>query len=277
MIWQAMQRTEINGVQLEISDSGSGEPVVFVHGAMGDECAAVLSEPALANQFHLIHYHRRGYGNSEAPTAPLSIAQEAADCKAVMQHLSVERAHVAGQSMGGVILLQLALDFPDAVQSLVLLEPALPAVLGNSQAFSEMLGHAAALYGSGNKAAAIETFAQEVGGANYRAVFDQTLPPGYFERWVAAADTIFQNEPLALQPWTFTREDAARISQPVLNVVGAKTQPYFREIHEAVRTWLPHAENVEVPNAPHCMLQMNPKGTAEYLVSFFARHPIAKA
>jgi pimeloyl-ACP methyl ester carboxylesterase len=276
MTWQAMQRTEINGVQLEISESGSGEPVVFVHGSMGDECAAVLIEPALTNQFQLIHYHRRGYGNSEAPTAPVSIAQQAADCKAVMHHLGVERAHFAGQSMGGVILLQLTRDFPDAVHSLALLEPALPSVLGNSQAFSEMLGNAAALYGSGNKAAAIETFAREVGGAEYRAVFDQTLPSGYFERWVADADTIFQNDLPALQSWAFTREDAARITQPVLNVVGAKTTPSFREVHEAVWTWLPHAENVEVPNAPHCMLQMNPKGTAENLVSFFSRYPIAR-
>jgi len=49
----------------------------------------------------------------------------------------------------------------------------------------------------------------------------------------------------------FTREDAARISQPVLNLCGAKTKPYFREIHETVRTWLPHAENSELSNATH--------------------------
>ena len=151
MTWQAMQRTEINGVELEISDSGSGEPVVFIHGAMGDECAAVLIEPALANAFHLIHYHRRGYGNSEAPTAPVSIAQQAADCRAVMQHLSVERAHIAGQSYGGTILLQMALDFPDAVHSLALFEPALPSILGNSQAFSEVMGNVTALMIQGTR------------------------------------------------------------------------------------------------------------------------------
>jgi pimeloyl-ACP methyl ester carboxylesterase len=71
MTGQAMQRTTINGVELEIRDRGSWEPVVFVHGGMGDECAAVLVEPALADQFRLIHYHRRGYGNSEAPKAPV--------------------------------------------------------------------------------------------------------------------------------------------------------------------------------------------------------------
>jgi pimeloyl-ACP methyl ester carboxylesterase len=243
---------------------------------MGDECAAVLVEPALANQFRVIHYHRRGYGNSDGPAAPVSIRQQAADCRAVMQHLGIERAHCVGQSHGGAVLLQMALDFADAVHSLALLEPALPSVLGNSQAFSEIVRKAAALYGSGDKADAIETFAEEAGGADFRAIFDQTLPPGHFERWVADADTIFQWDLAALQAWQFTREDAARITQPVLNLRGAKTQPYCREIYDAVRTWLPHAENSELANATHCMLQTNPTGAAECLVSFFSRHPMAR-
>ena len=132
MTSQEIRITEINGAELEIWDKGSGEPVLFVHGGMGDECAAVLVEPALANQFRLIHYHRRGFGNSEAPNAPFSIEQQAADCRAVMQHLEIERAHCVGQSYGAVILLQTALDFPDTVYSLALLEPGLPSVLFES-------------------------------------------------------------------------------------------------------------------------------------------------
>lgn len=272
MTWGAMQRTEINGVELEIRDRGSGEPVVFVHGGMGDECAAVLKEPALANQYRLIDYHRRGWGNNELPEAPVNISQQAADCRAVMQYLGVERAHLVGQSYGGVILLQMALDAPDAVHSLTLLQPALPSVVFNSPAFGAIAEKAGSQYESGDKASAVETFAQEVAGADYRSVFDQTLPSGHFERWVAAADTMFQSEMPALQAWTFTREDATRVTQPVLNVTGANTRAYFREIHDTVRTWLPHAEDVELPNATHSMLQTNPKGAAECLASFFSRH-----
>ena len=123
MSWPQMQGAEINGVTLELWDRGSGEPVVFVHGGMGDECAAVLVEPALANQFRVIHYHRRGWGNSERPEAPVSMRQQAADCRSVMQHLGIESAHWVGQSYGGAILLQMALDFPDAAHCLALLEP----------------------------------------------------------------------------------------------------------------------------------------------------------
>jgi pimeloyl-ACP methyl ester carboxylesterase len=276
MTWPQMQKAEINGLTLELWHRGSGEPVVFVHGSMGDECAAVLVEPALSTHFRVIHYHRRGYGNSQRPEAPVSMRQQAVDCRAVMQYLGVERAHLVGQSYGGAVLLQIALDFPDAVHSLSLLEPALPSVLGNSQAFTEMVGRVVALYNSEDRAGALATFGEEVAGADFRAVCDQTLPRGYFERWVADADTIFQSDLPALQQWQFTHEDADRITQPVLNLSGTNTTPYFKEIHQTVRTWLPDAEHSELADATHAMLQTNPKGAAERLVSFFSRHPMAR-
>ena len=277
MTLQAMDCTQINGVELEVRDMGSGEPVMFVHGAMGDECAAVLTEPLLANHYRLIDYHRRGWGNSERLETPLSIEQQAADCRAVMHYLGVERAHLVGQSYGGVILLQMALDTPDAVQTLSLLEPALPSILFNSPAFGAVMTKAAALFESGDKAGAMDAFGQEVAGADYRTVFNQTLPPGYFERWVADGATFFQFDGPALQPWTFTHEKAVQITQPVLNMRGVNTPPYFREIFETVRTWLPQAENFVLPKAPHTMLQSNPQGVAERLASFLSGHRLLKS
>jgi pimeloyl-ACP methyl ester carboxylesterase len=160
------------------------------------------------------------------------------------------------------------------VQTLALLEPALPAVLFTSPEVGAFFARVMALYTSGDKAGAIDAFAQEVAGAQYRLRFDQTLPPGYFERWVADADTIFQSDMPALQDWRFTVEEAARITQPVLNVVGANTTAYFREIHETVRAWLPQAENLVLPGATHTMLQTQPQAIAGHLAAFFARHPL---
>ena len=274
MILPEMQLAEINGVELEILNTGSGEPVMFVHGGMGDECFAVLAEPALANSYRLIHHHRRGWGKSELPAAPVSISQQAADCKAVLKHLGIERAHVVGQSSGAVIVLQFARDSPDYVYSLALLEPSLPSVLPHFPEFGAELAKAASLYESGNKAGTIDAFGQAVAGAHYRAAFDQTLPSGYFERWVAEADTQFQFDMPALQAWTFTPEDATHITQPVINMSGADSIPYFREVYATIQKWLPHAENFIVPNATHAMLQTNPKAVAERLASFFSKHPL---
>jgi pimeloyl-ACP methyl ester carboxylesterase len=273
---QRAQATEINDARLEIRDRGTGEPVVFVHGAMGDECAAIVVEPALTNRYRVIDYHRRGYGRSEIPERPVSIAQQVADLHAILRHLGVTRAHLVGQSYGGVIILQMALDHPEMVQSLALLEPGLPAVLFQSPESNAVVEKAASLYAAGDKSGAMELFGQSVGGADFHAHFDRRLPPGYFERWVADADTVFQSDMPALPAWQFTQAEAARITQPVLNVVGEHSAPYFREVFETVREWLPQAESYVVPDSAHCILQMNPPAIAERLTRFFARHPLPK-
>ena len=267
-----MPRIKITGAELETRKRGSGQPIVFVHGGMGDECAAVLEERDLADHSRLIDYHRRGWGDSSRAEDVVSISQQAEDCRAVIEHIGAQRAHFVGQSYGGAILLQLALDAPEAVQSLALQEPPLPSVLLNSPAFGAVAEKAGAMYGSGDKAGAIEAFATEMGGDDFRAAFDQTLPPGYFERWVEAADTLFQSEIPSLQGWVFTRDDAARITQPVLNMVGANTRAYFREVHDTIGAWLPHPENLELPDATHAALQTNPRGAAERLAAFFSSH-----
>ena len=276
MTLETVQRVEINGAQLELRERGSGEPVVFVHGAMGDECAAVVKEPALVDRYRVIDYHQRGWGNSAWPEGqPGGVAQQAADCREVMRYLGVEKAHLAGQSGGGRVILQVALDAPESVQSLAALEPALPSVLSSPQ-FGATAEKMFALYGEGDKAGAMEAFAREVGGPDFdgaRAAMDRTLPPGYFDRWLAAADTLFRE--FGAPAWTFMREAAARIKCPVLNVRGADTRPYFREVYETVQEWLPQAESFVLPGANHCMLQMNPKGAADRLAEFFARHPMS--
>jgi len=260
-----MPLTEINGAQLDVRERGSGEAVIFVHGAMGDECAAIVNEPVLINNFRVIDYNRRGWGNSSIPAMPVTMQQQIADCKAILKHLDVQRAHFAGQSGGGQVVLQMAQDAPEIVHSVAVASPQ----------FGAVAEKAGTLYASGDKAGAVEAFAREVGGPDFdatTAALDRTLPSGYFERWVACADTLFQSD--FRVEWTFTKEDAARIKQPVLNVVGADTQPYFREIYKRVGAWLPQAENVEVPDSNHCILQMNPGAAAQHLADFFARHPI---
>ena len=150
-----------------------------------------------------------------------------------MEHLDIERAHIVGHSSGANVALQLALDAPDTVQSLALLEPALMSVpsAATSRVF---VGTAVSRYRAGDKAGAVDTFLQGVCGPGYRGVLDRRLPDG-FAQYVADAAMFFEHELPALQQWSFTREDASRITQPVLAVIGAKSavsHPIWRERHD---------------------------------------------
>jgi pimeloyl-ACP methyl ester carboxylesterase len=204
----------------------------------------------------------------------MTIKDNAADVRAVLEHLGLKKAHFVAQSSGSVILLQYVLDYPETVHSLTLMEPPFPWLIGNEPEYLETMGKAGSLYEAGDKAGAVDAFHVGVVGEDYYASFDANLPDGWFEQLVTDIDTIVQVESHALESWTFSEQDAARITQPVLNVTGAETRPYLKACHETVKSWIPHSENVVLPNTTHAMMETNPKGMAELLADFFSRHPI---
>jgi pimeloyl-ACP methyl ester carboxylesterase len=198
-----MNRAQIGESELEYEVRGAGEPVVLVHGShIADAFAPLLEESVLTDRFQLIRYHRRGFAGSTHPDGPVSIVQQAADCRALMRRLGVQSAHVVGHSYGGAIALQLALDAPDAVHSLALLEPAL-LIVPSTQQFMEALALVLQMYEAGDKTGAVDSFLEAVMGPEYRNVLDRVLP-GAFAQAAADADTFFWIELPALQQWSFT-------------------------------------------------------------------------
>ena len=119
------------------------------------------------------------------------MSQQAVDARALLDHLGVDRAHVVGHSYGGAIALQLALDAPERVASLALLEPA-GIVAPSREAFAqEVLAFSDERYARGDKSGAVELFLQGVCGPQMREVADQALPPGAYDQAAADADTFF--------------------------------------------------------------------------------------
>ncbi|TAN32184.1 alpha/beta hydrolase [bacterium] len=268
-----LRRTSVDGIQLEYEEAGSGQPVVLIHGSLGtDGYVPVMTQAALKG-FHLIRYRRRGYEGSSPATGTVSIAEQAADCAALLRKLGVERAHVVGHSFGGAVALQLAIDAPHLVHSLVLMEPALILLVPGGQVMMSQLAPVIELYGRGEKAAATEAFLQGVGGPNAMDVMESVVP-GAMAQAARAADTFFQVEMPALQVWPFNAEDGRRITQPVLLINGADTLPVFAEVTQLIHERLPQTEDFTLPRAGHLLQIENPEDAAMAMTRFFAAHPV---
>jgi pimeloyl-ACP methyl ester carboxylesterase len=271
-----MNRAELGDIELEYELYGHGEPVVLIHpGIFADWLTPLLREPALADRYRLVHYHRVGCAGSSRVTGSVSFAQQAEHCQSLMQHLGIARAHIVGHSSSGNVALQLALDAPDVVHSLAILEPALMTVpsAATSRVF---VGKAVELYRAGKKADAVDTFLRGVCGPGYRAVLDAVLPDA-FQQHVADAATFFEQEAPALQQWVFRPEEAQRIVQPVLAVVGGRSlefDPIWGERHQLLLDWLPNVEPFVLSDASHLLQIDNARQMAEGLAAFFGRYPL---
>lgn len=271
-----MELAAINDTELAYEVRGSGEAVLLMHcGFVGEGFRPLLDQAGLTESYHLINYHRRGYGGSRKPNGPVSMEQQAADGLALLDFLKVERVHLVGHSLGANIALQVALMAPDRLISLSLLEPTLTFALSPTSLPIIMadIGKSMALYGAGDRAGAVDNWLRGAFGPGYRETLDQALP-GVFEQAVADCDTIFQVEGPALQEWQFGPGDLSHIRVPVLSVFHIDPNwSGFQETHEALLQGLPQAETLVVPNATHLLQIQNPRSVAEGLATFFARHP----
>ena len=115
-----MPHAFVNGIWLNYQDVGEGDPVLLVMGLGAPLQGWELQVPVLAKKHRVVTFDNRGVGRSEKPGGRYSIAAMVEDAKQLLDHLKIERAHVVGMSMGGMIAMELAALHPSRVRSLTL-------------------------------------------------------------------------------------------------------------------------------------------------------------
>lgn len=108
-------------VQLDWATSGSGTPVLLIHGLGYGRWGWAPLESRLASQHTVLTFDNRGIGASSIPPGPYSASDMATDALAVLDAADVDRAHVVGTSLGGMIAQELAIGWPERVDRLVLM------------------------------------------------------------------------------------------------------------------------------------------------------------
>jgi pimeloyl-ACP methyl ester carboxylesterase len=263
-----MEHAKVNGIELQHEVVGSGEPMLFIHGAhIADALQPLVTEPAL-ERFQRIRYHRRGLGGSTYPVdaGPTSVAVQAKDAVGLLDHVGAGRTHVVGHSLGGAIALELAAQHPTRVASLVLLEPALLMTPAGSA-----FGHALALltdrYQAGDAEGAVHGFLALVGDRHWREAIDKTVPGGIAQA-VKDAATFFETEVPGVPSWAFGPEQAAVITCPVLSVLGSNSGPLSVEGRQLLHAWFPDCQDADIVGATH-LLQMQAPGPVAAAIAAF--------
>jgi pimeloyl-ACP methyl ester carboxylesterase len=273
-----MQTATVNETTLAYERHGEGAPVVLLHpGFVANAFAPLLSEPSLAG-YQLIAYHRRGYGASAPVPVPFDIAQHAADCLALMDHLEVTQAHLVGHSFGANVALEAARMAPGRVHSLALLEPPLPwAMQPDSLAVMlQVIGSAMNLFMAGDIAGAVDEWLNGAFGSGWQVVLERQIPGG-LAQVIADGPTALGVEGAALQTWIFGSDDLRAIAQPTLAIYHVDTRfAMFDDVQQALLRCLPWAESLIVPNTTHLLQIQNPRSVGEGLAAFFTRHALAE-
>jgi 3-oxoadipate enol-lactonase len=110
----------VNGAELYCQESGAGYPLLLLHGlgSCGDDWW--LQTPSFAQEYHVVLPNMRGHTLSSPLRGPTTIDMLAADIARLTEALHVPQAHVLGLSLGGAVAQLLAIDFPEKMKRLIL-------------------------------------------------------------------------------------------------------------------------------------------------------------
>jgi pimeloyl-ACP methyl ester carboxylesterase len=133
-----MPSVKLNDIDIHYETTGNGEPLLLIAGFASDNASwAPVIEP-LSQHFTLIMPDNRGCGRTKTNGAPITIDAMVDDIRALLDHLSIERAHVLGHSMGGAIAMALAAKHPEKIGKLTIASSS-PEVPSRSNSIIETL------------------------------------------------------------------------------------------------------------------------------------------
>ena len=105
----------------ELSGKASGETILFLHGLGSSTRDWETQIPAFAPEYHVMTIDMRGHGQSDKPRDAYSMPLFASDVKELLHRLGIEKVHLVGLSMGGMIAFQLAVDSQELIQSMTII------------------------------------------------------------------------------------------------------------------------------------------------------------
>jgi pimeloyl-ACP methyl ester carboxylesterase len=276
---QVLKEIEVDGVRLPYVEQGSGESMVFVHGAFSDLRVWEPVKEEVAKRYRFIAYTQRyhGVGAWKDDGKEYTTATHADDLAKLIMSLNAGPVHLVGRSGGGRIALTAALKNPALVRTLTLHEPAAPSVLPAGSSEEKAASEDRAKFSS----AAIEANRAGDPVRTMRLFIEGVwnLEPGGFDRLPEATRTMFldnaRTAPLMFgaPPSPAVTCDALKtFSRPTLVTHGEKTRAYFKLINEIVGKCLPGAQQVRFPNLVHNAPSANPAAFTTALFEFLAKH-----
>jgi len=245
-------------------DGPDGAPVLVLSGSLGT--TTEIWQPqldALTERYRVVRYDHRGHGRSPVPPGPYALADLGGDLLELLDHLGLERVHLAGTSLGGMVAMWLAAHAPERVDRLALL--CTSASLGPPEVWAQR----AATVRAGGVAPVVDGvidrwFTPGFAAANQgvvawaRRMLESTPPEGY-AGCCAAIGTMDLTGALG------------RIGAPTLVVAGADDPATPVEHGRLIADRIPGARLEVVPDAAHLASVERPAAITALLLDFFGK------
>ena len=270
----------INGDSIHYIDMGKGDPIVLVHGVMGDYRTWDAQTADFSSNHRVIVYSlRHGYPNKQIldSTADYSLSQNTKDLTEFIKALNLKPVHLVGHSSGAFAALLTTMENPDLIRSLTLGEPPVMSLLKNvpggdtlEQNFGKAVFPGIEAFKNNEDERAAEIFINAVmGDSLYLTKHPQKI------RETMMANTV-QLKGSFLYPKSgfppVSCDDLRKIKTPVLLLQGDRSPLFFSKIIGELDRCLSNKKRATLPNASHGLEYENPVEFNKIVLGFIDKN-----
>lgn len=260
-----MPSVQINGIRMEYQLYGEGPPLLLIHGLGSSGRDWEQQIEAFSDHFQVIVYDARGHGKSEKPPGPYSVPLFAKDCAELLNVLGFNQVHVVGISMGAMIALQLAVDYPELVQDMVIINTG-PDLVVRSTKDLILLWQRLIIV----KLLGMRKMGEVLSKRLFPKPDQEALRDIFVERWAENDPRAYNLTLKGLVGWSVV-EKLSSISCPTL-VVAAYQDYTPLEAKTTIVDQIPNAQLVVMEDAHHAAPMEYPDQFNQILRGFLASH-----
>ena len=271
----------INGDSIHYIDIGKGDPVVFVHGALGDYRTWGAQIDEFAKNHRVIAYSRRfAYPNKQIinDSTDLADISHPKDLSEFLKILNLGRVHLVGHSFGANVALFTAIDHPELVRSLILAEPVIESLLQDVPGGDTIVNNFDKTF-----IPVIEAFKNNDNEKAAKALVSGVMGDSlYFSRLPQKDHEIMMANTTELRGWLFgknssrpvpfTCDNLKKIKAPVLLVKGDISPLIFSSMINEFNRCLSNREIATLTNTTHGLEYENPAEFNKMVLGFIDRH-----
>lgn len=240
---------KVNNGDLYFESYGQGPPLFMLHGHLLDQRQWDAQFAYFQNSFQVIRYDARGFGDSSAPADPFFHYE---DLKSIFDYFYINTGVLLGNSGGGTIALDFALNYPEQVTALILIAPGLPGFRPLSPPDPRLIEMGAA-WGNGEIERAVDLSLAALTAGPRRKLSE--VDPAAVRRTREMTTKLMRRPRPAreivqvLDPPL--KDRLHEIDVPTLILVGSEDQPYLHEIGQQLEREMPNSRLESLPGCGH--------------------------
>jgi len=256
-----MPKEKVNDVEMYYELAGEGEPLLLIHGLGSSTRDWEYQVPTFSQKYQVITIDLRGHGKSDKPKGPYNMQMFARDIAELLKKLDIESVHILGISLGGGIAFQFAVDYPELVKSLIIVNAGIEIPTDSFKMKLEAFKRTFIV-----RLVGMKKMGEVLAPRLFIKPEQEELRNKLIERWQENDKKAYLSAMRALIGWS-VRDELGKIKCPTL-VIGSDQDYAPSSIKEEYTALLSNAKFIEIKDARHAVAVEKPEEFNKIVMKF---------